>query len=475
MYIEKTMEDNNNELPNNLEAEQSLLGALLLDNECLEKVGDIMSPDYFYSPVHGRIYKAITRLIDNKQLASPVTLKNHFEHDGDLSEVGGSEYLNNLAINVSTLVSVEDYARMIKDLFTRRQLIVVGENLVKESKNYNIDIKAENLIENSEKDLYDLSESGEGKRGFTNLNDSIVQAIKRAEEAYKKEGGVSGLSTGLVDLDKKIGGFHPSALNILAGATAMGKTSLAVNVAFNAVKNGAKVAFFSLEMSAEELGARILSDAARVPSHKMRKGDLTDKDFIAFTEAVNKLMNSEMYIDDTPAISLPMLRSRARRLQRTKGLDLIVVDYLQLMTTGSSGRPEARHLEIAEISRGLKGLAKELNIPVLALAQLNRGVSQREDKRPMLSDLRESGSIEQDADLVMFVHREEYYLQREEPKENEDKYAEKLEKWQIAMSKVQNKAEVLIAKQRHGPVGTVHLYFDGRYTKFDNLEQEHSD
>ncbi|MCT4575422.1 MAG: replicative DNA helicase [Alphaproteobacteria bacterium] len=466
-------EEKTNELPHNLEAEQSLLGALLLDNECLEEVGDILLPSYFYSPVHSRIYQSIVRLIDNKQLASPVTLKNHFEHDGDLSEVGGAAYLNDLAINVSSLVNVQDYATMIKDLYTRRQLVHIGEGLVKESRRYDIETPASNLIESSEKELYDLAEKGESKKGFTNLTDAITQAINTAEEAYQKEGGVSGLSSGLVDLDKKIGGFHPSALNILAGATAMGKTSLAVNIAFNAVKNGAKVAFFSLEMSAEELGARILSDAARVPSHKMRKGDLDDRDFTAFTNAVNTLMNADMYIDDTPGISLPVLRSRARRLQRTKGLDMIVVDYLQLMTTGSLGRQEARHLEIAEISRGLKGLAKELSIPVIALAQLNRGVSQREDKRPMLSDLRESGSIEQDADVVMFVHREEYYLQREEPKENEEKYAEKLEKWQIAMSKVQNKAEVIIAKQRHGPVGAVHLFFDGRFTKFDNLEQSH--
>ncbi len=466
-------ENKTNELPHNLEAEQSILGALLLDNECLEDVGDILMPDHFYSPVHSRIYKAILRLVDNKQLASPVTLKNHFDHDGDLSEVGGAEYLNNLAINVSSLVNGQDYAHMIKDLYTRRKLVEVGEDLVKSSNKYDIETPADNLIENTEKELYDLSESGEGKKGFITLTDSVNQAIKIAEEAYKKEGGVSGISSGLVDLDKKIGGFHPSALNILAGATAMGKTSLAVNIAFNAVKNGTKVAFFSLEMSSEELGARILSDAARVPSHKMRKGDLNEKDFLAMTEAVNTLMDADLFIDDTPAISLPVLRSRARRLQRTKGLDMIVVDYLQLMTTGSLSRQEQRHLEIGEISRGLKGLAKELSVPVIALAQLNRGVSQRDDKRPMLSDLRESGSIEQDADVVMFVHREEYYLQREEPKENEEKYAEKLEKWQIAMSKVQNKAEVLIAKQRHGPVGTIHLYFDGRFTKFDNLEQTH--
>lgn len=469
------MEDENktNELPHNLEAEQSILGALLLDNECMEQVEDILMPDHFYSPVHSRIYTAIVRLVDNKQLASPVTLKNHFQHDGDLTDVGGAEYLNDLAINVSSLVSVKDYASMVKDLYTRRQLVLIGEGLAKESKKYDIETPAETLIEASEKDLYDLSESGEGKRGFTNLTDSINEAIKVAEEAYKKDGGVSGLSSGLVDLDKKIGGFHPSALNILAGATAMGKTSLAVNLAFNAVKGGAKVAFFSLEMSSEELGARILSDAARVPSHKMRKGDLNEKDFMSMTEAVNKLMEAELYIDDTPAISLPVLRSRARRLQRTKGLDMIVVDYLQLMTTGSLSKQDARHLEIGEISRGLKGLAKELKIPVIALAQLNRGVSQRDDKRPMLSDLRESGSIEQDADLVMFVHRDEYYIEREEPKENEEKFAEKHAKWLERIAKAQNKADLIIAKQRHGPVGTVHLHFDGRFTKFDNLDQTH--
>lgn len=464
-----------NELPHNLEAEQNLLGALLLDNECMEEVGDILMPDHFYSPVHNRIYRAIVRLVDNKQLASPVTLKNHFDHDGDLSEVGGSEYLNELAINVSSLVSVKDYANMIKDLFTRRQLVIVGESLVKEAKKYDIEVPADRLIESSEKDLYNLSESGETKKGFTNLFDSINQAIARAEEAYKRDGDVSGLTTGLVDLDKKIGGFHPGALNILAGATAMGKTSLAVNLAFNAVKAGASVAFFSLEMTADELGARILSDAARVPSHKMRKGELNEKDFVAMTEAVNTLMNADMYIDDTPAISLPVLRSRCRRLQRTKGLDMIVVDYLQLMTTGALGKQDARHLEIAEISRGLKGLAKELHVPVLALAQLNRGVSQRDDKRPMLSDLRESGSIEQDADLVMFVYRAEYYIEREKPQENEEKYAEKYEKWLEKIAKAQNKGEVIIAKQRHGPVGAVKLFFDGRFTKFDNLDETHED
>ena len=467
-------EDNKtNELPHNLEAEQSLLGALLLDNDCMEDIGDILLPNHFYSPVHTRIYQAIVRLVDNKQLASPVTLKNHFDHDGDLSDVGGADYLNELAINVSSLVNSKDYANMIKDLYTRRQLVLIGEELSKESRKYDIEIPAEKLIEGSEKELYDLSESGEGKRGFTSLVDSIGMAIKNAEVAYKSDGGVSGLTSGLTDLDKKIGGFHPSALNILAGATAMGKTSLAVNIAFNAVKAGAKVAFFSLEMSAEELGARILSDAARVPSHKMRKGDLNEKDFLAMTEAVNTLMNADMFIDDTPAISLPVLRSRARRLQRTKGLDMIVVDYLQLMTTGALSKADARHLEIGEISRGLKGLAKELAVPVIALAQLNRGVSQRDDKRPMLSDLRESGSIEQDADLVMFVHRDEYYIEREEPKDTEEKYAEKYAKWLEKIAKAQNKADLIIAKQRHGPVGTVHLFFDGRFTKFDNLEETH--
>ena len=462
--------------PHNMEAEQALLGALLLDNRTLEKVGDLIRAEHFYAPAHGRIYQAIATVVDRGQAATPITLKDYFAGDADLAGVGGPAYLTDLAAGVVSLASARDYARAVYDLALRRAVIGVGTDMVEEAQTHDLDRPVTATIEAAEAALFGIAEQGQTGQGFVTLRDSVLTAIQLAERAYNTDGHVTGVTTGLIDLDKKLGGLQKSDLVILAGRPGMGKTALATNIAFAAArayadsggKEGAPVGFFSLEMSADQLATRILADQSGVSGDSIRRGAIRADDFRAFVEASQKMTAVPLFIDDTPALSIGAVRTRARRLKRQHGLGLLVLDYLQLLTgTGSRQGQDNRVQEIAEITRGLKAIAKELEIPVLALSQLSRQVEAREDKRPQLSDLRESGTIEQDADVVMFIYREEYYLARAMPEEGTDKHM----KWQERMGAVHNMAETIVAKQRHGPVGTVKLFFDANLTRFSDLEQ----
>jgi replicative DNA helicase len=467
------------ELPCNLEAEQGLLGALMIDNRALEHIGDFLKAEHFFAPAHQRIYKAIVTLADRGQSASPVTLKGYFANDEDLACVGGSEYLADLAASVVSVINSRDYAQTIYDLYLRRELIGLGQEVVNEAFDQNIEENASSIIERSESNLYNLAETGEMRGGFVELKDSVLAAIDQAERAFKSDNSVTGVSTGLKDMDQKLGGLHNSDLLILAARPSMGKTALGVNIGFNAAelydrtngRQGAITGFFSLEMSSDQLATRVLADQSGISGDSLRKGNIQEKDFRRFVEASQKLSKIPLYIDDTPALTIGAIRTRARRLKRQYGLGLLIVDYLQLLSGSGSRQSESnRVLEISEITRGLKAIAKDLQIPVLALSQLSRAVEQREDKRPQLSDLRESGSIEQDADVVMFIYREEYYLSRTQPDIDD---SEKFTKWQEKMDKAHNIAEVLVAKQRHGPIGNVKLFYDANLTRFSDLDRSH--
>jgi replicative DNA helicase len=484
------------EPPANLEAEQALLGAVLVNNAAYHRVGDFLLPEHFAEAVHGRIYERIGKLIERGQIANPVTLKNVFDQDGALAEIGGGAYLARLAAAVITVVNAEDYARTIHDLYLRRQLIEVGETVVNDAYRHDTGLDAAEQIQGAEKRLFDLAETGRMEGGFQPFLRSLTTAITMAEAAFKRSGKTTGVSTGFTDLDKLLGGLHPSDLVILAGRPSMGKTALATNIGFNAAKlykpiktpdgrivaeDGAVVGFFSMEMSAEQLATRVLAEESGISGDRIRRGDVSHDDFDKFVQASQRLASVPLYIDDTPALSIAALRTRARRLKRQQGLDLIIVDYLQLMQAGPSARgPENRVQEISEITRGLKAVAKDLNVPVIALSQLSRAVEQREDKRPQLADLRESGSIEQDADAVMFVYRDEYYLEQKMPKEvgfegTAEKFNAAMEDWQQRMSKAHNRADLIIAKQRHGPTGTIPLLFEGEFTRFGDLDLVHTD
>ncbi|HVA12664.1 MAG TPA: replicative DNA helicase [Stellaceae bacterium] len=473
--------------PSNAEAEQALLAAILVNNAAFHRVSEFLRAEHFALGVHGRIFASIAKLIERGQLANPVTLKNLFEQDDALQEVGGAQYLSRLAASVVTIINAEDYGRTIHDLYLRRQLITVGEDIVNEAYQHDLDRLATRQIETAEKKLFDLAETGQAEGGFRPFISALSSAIVQAEAAFKRSGKTTGVSTGLIDLDKLLGGLHPSDLVVLAGRPSMGKTALATNIGFNAARayrpakaadgrtiaeDGAVVGFFSLEMSAEQLATRILSEESGVSSNNIRKGEVSHEDFDKFVQASQRLSSVPFFVDDTPALSIAGLRTRARRLLRQQGLGLIIVDYLQLIRGDDYGS-ENRVQEISEITRGLKALAKELNVPVVALSQLSRAVEQREDKRPMLSDLRESGSIEQDADVVMFVYREEYYLSRGEPgrrpEESDERYNIRYEDWHKRLQDVTGTAEVLISKQRHGPIGKVTLRFAHETTKFENL------
>ncbi len=466
-----------NAIPVNYEAEQALLGALLHNNEALEKVQEFLKADHFANAVNGKIYASICTLCDRGQVADPITLRDYFATDTELSEAGGVEYLINLADSVVSIINTENYGRVIEDLYTRRQLINVGEDLVINAKKIDVSSNAVEQIEKAEQKLFNLAVSGNSKNQFQSLQSAVKTSIDMAETAYKRDSHVVGVTSGFRDLDRWLGGLHPSDLLILAARPSMGKTALATNIAFNAAKavlkentGGGHVAFFSLEMSADQLATRILSQECGVSSDKIRRGELSQQNFESLTKISREINNLPLFIDDTPALTISALRTRARRLQRQQGLDLIVVDYLQLLQGTNSS--DNRVNEISEISRGLKAIAKELEVPVIALSQLSRAVEQRDDKRPMLSDLRESGSIEQDADVVMFIFREEYYLGRQEPSETG---TEKYLNWQESMERVQNKADVIIAKQRHGPIGNIKLFFEGRFTRFGNLDTQHTE
>lgn len=474
--------------PHNIEAEQALLGSVLVNNVAYEKIGEILQPEHFYDPVHGRIYAAVATLINRGQIADTKTLRGLFNDDPALANLGGAQYLADLAASVITIINAEDYARLIHDLYLRRQLITLGEDVVNGAYRHDLDEPAKNQIEVTEQRLFELARTGEIDRGFVKLEKALVASLRMAEEAHKRDSHVTGVTTGLRDLDRKMGGLQKSDLLILAGRPSMGKTALATNIAFNAArayhesdgKEGAAVAFFSLEMSSEQLATRLLGEQSSVPADKIRRGEVKTDDFTKFLEAAKVLSRAPLYIDDTPALSVAALRTRARRLKRVAPhLGAIVIDYLQLLHGTSSRGSDNRVQEVSEITRGLKALAKELDIPVIALSQLSRAVEMREDKKPQLADLRESGSIEQDADVVMFVYREEYYHARSEPTrrgdEGDDKFNQRHQRWMERGEEIRNIAEVIIAKQRHGPIGTIELHFDGQFTRFSDLEKRFSE
>jgi len=459
--------------PHNYEAEAALLGAILANNQALEKVSDFLRAEHFAEPAHGRIFAAITKLIDRGQIADSVQLAHYFNDDEALKEVGGSSYLAELQTSIVSIINAADYGKTIHDLHLRRELIALGEEIVNEAFTLDIDNAASQQIEIAESQLFNLAEHGETESGIRKFSNVLSETMVMAQAAHKRDGQMVGLSTGLHDLDHLLGGLHRSDLLIIAARPAMGKTTLATNIAFNAARNDkAVVAYFSLEMSGEQLTTRMLSEQAAVPSEKIRRGELSNDEFQKVVTASRDLEDITYFIDDTPAIPVSTLRTRARRLKRQNGkLDLILVDYLQLMrgTVGGKGL-ENRVQEISDITRGLKAIAKELDVPVIALSQLSRQVENREDKRPQLADLRESGSIEQDADSVMFIYREEYYLQKAEPmqkpEESEIKFQERYAEWQARCEEVYGLAKVIVAKQRHGPTGDVTLTFDGATTRF---------
>ncbi|WP_436399465.1 replicative DNA helicase [Roseobacter sp. S98] len=468
-------------MPHSIEAEQQLLGAILTNNDIYDRVASVIGAKHFYDPVHARIFDIAAARIAKNNLASPVTLKAFMEDDEGLKELGGPAYLARLAGAAVSAFAVRDYAQMIYDLAVRRDLIGLGREISEKAARIDVASEPREQIVAAEQALYSLAEQGQVESGFQSFLSAVTDAVNVANAAYQREGGLAGVSTGLIDMDKKLGGLHRSDLLILAGRPSMGKTSLATNIAFNVAKayrkgvgpdgvegavEGGVVGFYSLEMSAEQLAARILSEASEVPSEQIRRGDMTEEEFRRFVEAAKALEACPLFIDDTPALPISQLAARARRLKRTHGLDVLIVDYLQLVR--GTGRSENRVNEISEITMGLKAIAKELDIPVIALSQLSRQVENREDKRPQLSDLRESGSIEQDADVVMFVFREEYYVEREKPS---DDNLEEMAKWQERMERLHGRAEVVIGKQRHGPIGTVDLSFEGRFTRFGNLIQ----
>ncbi len=457
------------ELPNNIEAEQSVIGSILVTNEIFDEINTIISNINFYDPMHQKIFNAIESMIYKGLLANPITLKNYFENEKD--EINIPEYLVKITKFSTSARQAIEYSKIIYDMFVRRELIKISDQIIDEAKENDLNNTGQNIIENSEKLLYDLAEKGAFSSSLIKFDDAMKQTIEMASAAYKNEGGIVGVPTGLRAIDDKLGGLHQSDLIIIAGRPSMGKTSLATNIAFNAAQNiqhnGLKssVAFFSLEMSSEQLSTRIISEQARIGSNDIRRGRISDEQFDQFLETSKNISELPLFIDETPAISIAAMSNRARRIKRLHGLDLIVVDYIQLMK-GSLNNKDGRVQEISQITQGLKAIAKELGVPVLALSQLSRQVEQRDDHKPQLADLRESGSIEQDADVVMFVYREGYYLQRKEPREATVEHAE----WQAKMNEVAHLAEIIIGKQRHGPIGKVTLEFEERFTKFKDTQ-----
>ncbi len=466
--------------PSNLEAEQALLGAILFDNAAYERIGDALKAPHFYEPFHQRLFAAMEEHIRKGQLAEPIVLVERFRRDPAFEELGGLRYLADLVDRAPPAANAADYARVIHDLALRRELIRLGGEISVQATS-DPENSAKDQIEQAEQQLYALAETGASSTGFMTLAEALRGAVDMAAEAYSRDGGLAGLATGLIDLDKMLGGLHSSDLLILAARPSMGKSALATNIAFHVARNyawepqvdgskktvnGGVVAFFALEMSAEQMAMRLLAEVSGIPSDKIRKGEIDASEFGQIRDAALEIQEAPLFIDDTGGIALAQLVARARRLKRTTGLDLIVIDYLQLIITG--GRSDNRVQEVSEITQGLKALAKELDVPVLALAQLSRQVENREDKKPQLADLRESGSIEQDADVVMFIFREVYYKSRTEPREGTPEHLA----WQEDMDKIRHIAELIIGKQRHGPIGTVKLHFDENITKFGNLARE---
>ena len=469
--------------PHNIEAEQALLGAILVNNEAFYRVSDFLEPRHFFEPVHQKIYEDSGSLIRVGKVANPVTLKTFLPADVDIAGVSVSQYLARLAAEATTVINAEDYGRTIYDLFTRRSLIVIGEDMVNVAYDAPVDFAPRDQIEDVERRLYELAETGRYDGGFQRFAAALTSAVDMAARAYQRDGKLSGLATGLSDIDRMMGGLQNSDLVILAGRPGMGKTALATNVAYNIARawrgevrpdghtetiNGGIVGFFSLEMSSEQLATRIISEQTEIPSYRIRRGEIEPRDFDQIAAVARDMETMPLYIDQTGGLSIAQLSARARRLKRQRGLDLLVVDYLQLLQGSSRRAAEGRVQEVPEITTGLKTLAKELNVPILALSQLSRQVESRDDKRPQLSDLRESGSIEQDADVVMFVFREEYYLKNKEPRAGTDEHF----KWQTEMEAVYGKAEIIIGKQRHGPTGTIPLQFKADVTRFSDLADE---
>jgi len=472
--------------PHNIEAEQALLGAVLVNNEAFYRVSDFLEPKHFFEPIHQRIFELVGGLVRAGKIATPVTLKTFLPADFDIAGLSVNQYLARLAAEATTIINAADYGRTVYDLSVRRDLITIGEDMVNLAYDAPVESTPLTHIEDAERKLYQIAETGRYDAGFQRFAQALTRAVDMAAQAYQRDGGLSGLATGLTDLDARMGGLQPSDLIILAGRPGMGKTALATNIAYNVAKsftpgdvradgsretvNGGIVGFFSLEMSAEQLATRIIAEQSGIPSNKIRRGAIDEADFEKIKDVSIELQSLPFYVDETGGLSVGQLAARARRLKRQKGLDLLVVDYLQLLQGSNQRASESRVQEITEITTRLKALAKELNIPIVALSQLSRQVEGREDKRPQLSDLRESGSIEQDADVVMFVFREEYYHQMRKPTEaNREKFAE----WLAEGERVEGKAEVIIGKQRHGPTGTVELQFDAAVTRFANLDTAH--
>tara|TARA_B100000242_G_scaffold67143_1_gene41722 strand:- start:123 stop:1538 length:1416 start_codon:yes stop_codon:yes gene_type:complete len=463
------VKNNLDELPNNIEAEQSVIGSILISNEIFDEVSLIIKSSNFYDPLHKKIFEAIEKLVYSGMLANPITLKNYFENEKDKIDI--PEYLVKITKFSSSTRQTIEYSKIIYDLYVKRQLIKISENTIYSAKLNDIDQNGQSIIEESEKALFDLAEKGSLNSSLTKFDKALKLTIEMASNAYKNDQGIVGVPTGLRDVDDKLGGLHKSDLIIIAGRPSMGKTALATNIAFNAAKSiqekGTKscIAFFSLEMSSEQLSTRILAEQSRIKSNDIRRGKISEDQFDKFIETSKDISELPLFIDETPAISIAALSNRARRIKRIYGLDMIVVDYIQLMTAMNSRR-DNRVQEISEITQGLKALAKELSVPVLALSQLSRAVEQRDNNKPQLADLRESGSIEQDADVVMFVYREAYYLERKEPRPATVEYAE----WQAKMNEVSNLAEIIIGKQRHGPTGNIFLEFEAMFTKFKDIQ-----
>ena len=463
------VKDQFKELPNNIEAEQAVIGSILVSNDIFDEISTIISSINFHDPMHQKIFEAIESLIYKGMLANPITLKNYFEDEKD--DLNVPEYLVKITKFSTSVRQAVEYSKIIYDMYVRRELIKISEQTIDSAKLNELDTNGQTIIENSERLLFDLAEKGSFNSSLVKFDEAMKQTIEMASAAYKNEEGIVGVPTGLRDLDDKLGGLHQSDLIIIAGRPSMGKTSLATNIAFNAAQklqdSGKKssIAFFSLEMSSEQLSTRIISEQARISSNDIRRGRISDEQFDKFLETSKNISELPLYIDETPAISIAAMSNRARRIKRLFGLDMVVVDYIQLMR-GTTFNKDGRVQEISQITQGLKAIAKELAVPVVALSQLSRQVEQRDDHKPQLSDLRESGSIEQDADVVMFVYREGYYLSRKEPREATVEHAE----WQAKMNEVAHLAQIIIGKQRHGPIGNVTLEFEERFTKFKDTQ-----
>ena len=468
----KIVENTEKQLPCNIEAEQAVIASILVSNEIYDEISPILDSQKFFDPIHAKLYETIEKLISKGLLANPITLKNHFENNEGLKELGGQEYLIKITKFSTSAKQAIDYANIVQEMHVRRELIKISQSVLDEaSTNIDTNTTGEEIIQNTEKSLFDLAERGHFNQSFMKFENALKQTIEMAKSAYQNEEGIVGVPTGLTDLDSRLGGMHKQDLIIIAGRPSMGKTALATNIAFHAAKNIEKkeakstVAFFSLEMSSEQLSTRILSEQSKIRSNDIRRGKVSEKEFEQFIETSKNIFELPLYIDETPAITIAAISNRSRRIKRLFGLELIVVDYIQLMK--SSGKKEYNRVqEISEITQGLKALAKELDVPVLALSQLSRAVEQRDDKKPQLADLRESGSIEQDADVVMFVYRESYYLERKEPTLGSVEHAE----WQQKMDEISHLADIMISKQRHGPTGNVKVEFEAIYTKFKDLE-----